>query len=60
MDSPKTDAKETISAQLQRATDELRQLEKLIRSASVDPRVLDDFREALDHVRLTAWGLRSH
>ena len=60
MDSPKTDAKEGISARLQRATDELRQLEKLIRSASIDPRVLDDFREALDHIRLTAWGVRSH
>ena len=60
MDSPKTDAKEGISARLQRATDELRQLEKLIRSASIDPRVLDDFRQALDHTRLTAWGVRSH
>ena len=60
MDSPKTDTKEGISARLQRATDELRQLEKLIRSASIDPRVLDDFRQALDHTRLTAWGVRSH
>ena len=60
MGSTEPDAKEAISARLQRATDELRQLEKLIRSASIDPRVLDDFREALDHTRLTAWGVRSH
>ena len=60
MGSTEADAKEAISARLQRATDELRQLEKLIRSASIDPRVLDDFREALDHIRLTAWGVRSH
>ena len=60
MGSTEADAKEAISARLQRATDELRQLEKLIRSASIDPRVLDDFRQALDDTRLTAWGLRSH
>ena len=54
-------ALDPFSVRLQRAAAELRELDKLIRSLSaLDPRVLDDFRKAVDHVRLTAWGLRSH
>lgn len=52
---------DSISLRLQRAAAELRELDKLIRSSfAIDSRVMDDFRKAVDHVRLTAWGLRSH
>jgi len=44
------------SARLLRATTELRTLNELIKSSELDPRVLHDFREAMDHVRLTSWG----
>ena len=55
-----SEAKEAISTRLQRATAELRELDKLIRSTDIDRRVLEQFCEVLDRVRLTAWGLRSH
>ena len=44
------------SARLLRATTELRTLNELIKSSELDPRVLHDFREAMDHVRLTSWA----
>jgi hypothetical protein len=39
-------------------TAELKDLEQLIRTASVDPRVLHEFRESVDHVRTTAWAIQ--
>lgn len=44
------------SARLLRATTELRALNQMIKNAELDPRVLHDFREAMDHVRLTSWA----
>lgn len=47
------------SSRLLKATSELRELNKVMRAPSpeeVDPRVLHDFREAMDHVRLTSWA----
>jgi hypothetical protein len=44
------------SARLLRATSELRSLNQVIKGAELDPRVLHDFREAMDHVRLTSWA----
>ncbi|HLW84457.1 MAG TPA: hypothetical protein VKR60_04525 [Candidatus Sulfotelmatobacter sp.] len=35
---------------------ELRAVQKLLLSAEVDPRVLTDFRDALNRVRNTAWA----
>lgn len=61
MGSFDTDVKKGIAARLDRATLELKDLEeklKLLR-ADVDPRLLTDFREAIDHVRLTAWAVQS-
>ena len=60
MGALESEAKEAISTRLQRATAELRELDELIRSTDINRRVLEQFREALDRVRLTAWGLRSH
>jgi hypothetical protein len=44
------------SARLLRATTELRTLNELIKSSELDPRLLHDFREAMDHVRPTSWA----
>jgi hypothetical protein len=44
------------SARLLRATTELRALNQVIKGTELDPRVLHDFREAMDHVRLTSWA----
>lgn len=47
------------SSRLLKATSELRELNKVMRAPApdeVDPRVLHDFREAMDHVRLTSWA----
>lgn len=47
------------SSRLLKATTELRELNHIIRAPTpeeVDPRVLHDFREAMDHVRLTSWA----
>ena len=60
MSALESEAKEAISTRLQRATAELRELDRLMRSTDIDRRVLEQFCEALDTVRLTAWGLRSH
>jgi hypothetical protein len=43
---------------LKMAIDSLRKLEEAIRSGGMDPRVLREFREAVDHVRKTAWALQ--
>lgn len=47
-----------LSERLQQACAELRTLEEEIKSGQVDPRVLREFREAVDHVRLTAWAVQ--
>ena len=60
MSAPASDPEEALTARLQRITAELRELDSQIRSAQVDLRVLNEFRAALDRVRLTAWGLRTH
>ena len=46
----------TVSARLQSAIAELQPLQELLLSAEVDPRVLTDFRDALNRVRNTAWA----
>lgn len=49
---------ETITLRLQKTADELRSIQQLLTMEAIDPRVLLDFREAVDHVRLTAWGVQ--
>lgn len=43
------------SFRLKRATAELAELERAIRCGDVNPRVLREFRDAVDHIRKTAW-----
>ena len=40
------------------ATDELHELEELVKSGDLDSRVLSEFREAVDHVRSTTWAVQ--
>ncbi|MBI2956345.1 MAG: hypothetical protein HYY26_03425 [Acidobacteria bacterium] len=51
-------SKQALTARLRKATNELGQLERLIRAESgkLDAGVLDDFRQAVDRVRLTAFA----
>lgn len=55
------DAKKGIATRLEKAAVELSELEAAIKfiRADVDPSVLRDFREAVDHVRLTAWAVQT-
>lgn len=51
---PKQNA--TVSKRLKSVITELRPLQKLLVNEKVDPRVLTDFRDALNRVRNTAWA----
>ena len=53
-----TSKKEEATARLQSVTAELKDLEQLIRTGDIDARVLQDFRESVDHVRTTAWAVQ--
>jgi len=47
-----------LTFRLKMSVDDLRKLEKDIRSGGMDPRVLREFRDAVDHLRTTAWALQ--
>ena|SRR5437868_3274567 len=47
-----------VAARLQNATSEISELEKLLKSGTIDPRVLNEFREAVDQIRGTAWAVQ--
>jgi len=47
-----------VTFRLKRTTSELRELEEEIKSGGIDPRVLRDFRDAVDYVRKTAWAVQ--
>lgn len=47
-----------VNFQLRKTSNELFQLEQVIRAGGVDPRILVDFRDAVDHVRKTAWAVQ--
>lgn len=49
-------AARSVSQRLKAATDELQKLEKLVVSGDCAPRVLSDFRDAVDSIRQTAWA----
>jgi len=51
-------AARSVSQRLQAATDELQKLEKLVLSGDCAPRVLSDFRGAVDSIRQTAWAVQ--
>jgi hypothetical protein len=46
------------TSRLAAVTAELKELEQLIRTEKIDPRVLQEFRESVDHVRTTAWAIQ--
>jgi len=46
-----------ITFRLKKAAAELRALEEEIKSGGADPRVLQEFRDAVDYVRKTAWAV---
>jgi hypothetical protein len=51
----------TVSRRLAKAIPELRRLQNLLLSGeSLDPRILTDFRDALNHVRNTAWSAHQY
>jgi len=43
---------------LRRVTSELQELEHLVRSGNCAPRVLSEFRIAIDNIRQTAWAVQ--
>jgi hypothetical protein len=51
----------TVSRRLEKAITELRRLQKLLLSGEgLDPRILTDFRDALNRVRNTAWSAQQY
>jgi hypothetical protein len=48
----------SLSARLKATTDELQTLEKLVLSGDCAPRVLAEFRSAVDSIRQTAWAVQ--
>lgn len=48
----------SISERLKAATDELQKLEQLVLSGDCAPRVLSEFRSAVDSIRQTAWAVQ--
>ena len=48
----------SLTARLQTATAGLQALERALVSGDLDPRVLSEFRNAVDHVRNTAWAVQ--
>lgn len=55
------DVRKGIAARLEKAIIELKELEAAIKfiDASANPRLLAEFRDATDHIRVTAWTMQS-
>lgn len=47
-----------LSERLKAATQELQELEKLVLSSNFSPRVLAEFRTAVDNIRQSAWAVQ--
>ena len=47
-----------ITARLQRTSAELKELETAMTTGHVDPRILVEFREAVNHIRHTTWAVQ--
>ena len=47
-----------LAMRLQAATTNLAELEQLVKSGDLDPRMLQDFRNAVDLIRGTAWAVQ--
>ena len=48
----------SLTARLRATTVELQELERSVTSGDLDPRVLSEFRNAVDHIRNTAWAVQ--
>lgn len=51
-------AQENLESRLKKSTADLLELERVLTSCGVDPRVLRDFRDAVDYVRKSAWAVQ--
>jgi hypothetical protein len=47
-----------VNFQLRKTSTQLAKIEEAIKSGGVDPRILRDFRDAVDYVRKTAWAVQ--
>ena len=47
-----------VNFQLRKTSAQLASIEEAIKSGGVDPRILRDFRDAVDYVRKTAWAVQ--
>ncbi len=47
-----------LTFRLRKTTSELLRLDQAIKSGNIDPRVLREFRDAVDYVRKTAWAVQ--
>jgi hypothetical protein len=47
-----------LTFRLRKTTAELQRLDQAIKSGNIDPRVLREFRDAVDYVRKTAWAVQ--
>lgn len=52
------DPSRAVTARIKLATRELREIEELLKSVELDPRVLHEFRIAIGHARQTAWAVQ--
>ena len=50
--------KSSLTVRLQAITSELQELERSVISGDLDSRVLSEFRNAVDHIRNTAWTVQ--
>ncbi len=58
MDASHSESPQSITERLESSTKELQQLEVLVKSGDLDSRVLNEFRNAVDHIRSTTWAVQ--
>ena len=51
---------ESVCSQLEQISAELRKMELVANASVIEPKVLADFRSAIDHARLTAWAVQQN
>lgn len=56
--TPETAPSGGLSPRLEKLSAELRELEQSMKSGDIEPRVLQEFRDSVDHVRATAWAVQ--
>ena len=52
------DPSREVAARVKKSTRDLREIDELLKSVDLDPRILREFRAALGHARHTAWALQ--